>query len=113
MAFEESVVGEVINIGPDEEFVTINDLADVIANQLNFKLEPIYVKDRPQEVKLASCSADKARRLLGYQTSYTLEEGIREMIDYIQKKGAKKFRYHLDLEIVNAMTPDTWKNRLF
>ena len=62
------VVGEVINIGPDEEFVTINELAETIADILHFKLEPIYLPDRPQEVKEANCASDKARRLLGYST---------------------------------------------
>lgn len=113
LAFQENVVGEVINIGPDEEFVTINELAETIARLLDFHLEPIYMPGRPQEVKLATCSADKARRLLGYHTNYTLEQGLNEMIQYIKKKGPKKFRYHLDLEIVNDKTPKTWKERIF
>lgn len=107
------VVGEVINIGPDEEFITINELAQTIAKLLKFKLKPIYVPDRPQEVKLANCSADKARRLLGYKTGYTLEEGLKEMIQYIKKRGPKPFKYHLDIEIINKKTPKTWKDRLF
>ena len=35
------------------------------------------------------------------------------MIDYIKKRGVKPFRYHLDLEIINDLTPETWKNKLF
>lgn len=65
LAFQDNVVGEVINIGPDEEFVTINTLAETIAGLLNFDLHPTYMPGRPQEVRLATCSADKARRLLG------------------------------------------------
>ena len=34
--------GEVINIGPDEEFITINELAKEIAKDLKFDLNPIY-----------------------------------------------------------------------
>ncbi|MDE5820307.1 MAG: NAD-dependent epimerase/dehydratase family protein [Lachnospiraceae bacterium] len=113
LAFQEDVVGEVINIGPDEEFVTINELAKTVAELLDFDLNPIYVPDRPQEVKLATCSAEKARKLLGYHTQYTLKQGLSEMIDYIKQKGPKKFRYHLDVEIVNAKTPKTWTNKLF
>lgn len=113
LAFQDNVVGEVINIGPDEEFVTINNLASTIAKLLNFDLIPIYMPDRPQEVKLATCSADKARKMLGYSTKYTLELGLEEMIAYIKNKGVKKFRYHLPLEIVNEKTPKTWKNRMF
>lgn len=113
LAFQDNVVGEVINIGPDEEFVTINHLAKTVAKLLDFKLEPIYMKGRPQEVKLATCSANKARKLLGYKTKYTLEQGLAEMIKYIQRRGVKPFTYHLPLEIVNDLTPKTWSERLF
>lgn len=110
---EPQVRGETINIGPDEEFITINELAKVTADLLNFKLDPVYVPGRPQEVKLATCSAEKARKLLGYKTEYTLRQGMQEMIDYIQKRGPKKFKYTFDLEIVNGKTPRTWKDRMF
>lgn len=113
LAFQDNVVGEVINIGPDEEFVTINYLAMTIARLLDFKIDPIYMKGRPQEVKLATCSANKARALLGYKTKYTLEQGLSAMIDYIEHRGIKPFSYHLPLEIVNELTPKTWSERLF
>lgn len=113
MSFRPEVVGETINIGPDEEFVTINKLAETIAQILNFKLRPIYMPDRPKEVKLATCSANKARKLLNYRTSVSLVDGLQEMISYIKKRGVKPFRYHLDLEIVSDKTPRTWKEKLF
>lgn len=113
IAFQDNVAGEIINIGPDEEFVTINELASTIAGILDFKLEPIYVPGRPQEVKLATCSADKARKLLGYHTEYSLKKGLAEMVEYIQNRGVKKFRYHLDVEIINDKTPKTWTQKLF
>ena len=113
LAFLPEVVGETINIGPDEEFVTINELAATIADMLNFKLDPIYVPGRPQEVRLATCSADKARKMLGYKTQYTLRQGLGEIIDYIEKRGTRKFRYHLDVEIVNDKTPKAWTQRMF
>lgn len=113
LAFQEGLSGEIFNIGPDEEFVTINELAKTIADLIGFNLDPVYVGDRPQEVRLATCSADKARRMLDYSTEYSLERGLKEMIDYIATKGTKKFRYHIDLEIVNDKTPVTWKERMF
>lgn len=106
------VTGEVINIGPDDEFITINRLAEVIADILDFDLDPIYVRERPQEVKLANCSADKARQLLDYDTHYSLREGLERMIDWIQEVGPKPFDYHLDLEIDSDQTPETWENEL-
>ncbi len=113
LAFQDNVVGEVINIGPDEEFITIKTLAKTIADLIGFDLKPMYMPDRPQEVRFASCSADKARKLLGYETKVTLEEGLKSMIDHIRQRGVKKFRYHLDLEIINEKTPKTWKDKLF
>ncbi|MBI2208856.1 NAD-dependent epimerase/dehydratase family protein [Candidatus Woesearchaeota archaeon] len=113
LAFQKNVVGEVINIGPDEEFVTINQLAQTIADLLDFKLKPKYFPDRPQEVRLATCSAEKARKMLGYKTNYTLKQGLQEMIDYIKERGVKPFKYHIDMEIINNKTPVTWKNKLF
>lgn len=112
LATQDNVKGEIINIGPDEEFVTINHLAEVIADILDFDLDPIYVDKRPQEVDLANCSADKAREMLDYQTHYTLREGLVEMVDYIREKGTKPFKYHLDIEIENKKTPDTWQDRM-
>lgn len=113
LAFQDNVVGEIVNIGPDEEFVTINYLAETIAKLLDFDLHPVYMPGRPQEVKLATCSADKARRLLGYETKYTLEQGLTEMIAYIRERGTKTFTYHLPLEIINEKCPKTWSDRLF
>lgn len=113
MAFSDSVVGEVINIGPDSEFVTINELAAILAELLQFHLDPVYVRGRPQEVMLANCSADKARRLLAYKPQTSLRDGLAKMIDWIRDRGVKPFRYHIDLEIVNDLTPATWKDRMF
>jgi UDP-glucose 4-epimerase len=113
LGFQDNVVGETINIGPDEEFITINELAYTIGKLLNFTVKPIYVDKRPKEVVLANCSADKARKLLEYKTEYSLEKGLKEMIKYIKKRGPKPFKYHIDLEIVNELTPKTWKNKMF
>ena len=114
MGFQDNVVGEVINIGPDEEFVTINHLAEVIAEVIGFSpLKPMYVDKRPMEVKLAHCSSDKSRELLGYKTTVDLHTGIEEMARWIKNKGTRPFRYHLPLEIVTDKTPRTWKDRLF
>jgi len=112
MLDNKEVVGEVINIGPDEELVTINKVAEICSNISGSNLKPEYYPDRPQEVKEAGCSADKARKLLNYKTTTTLEEGIRKTFEYLKKKGPKKFNYHIKLEIDNEITPQTWKKKL-
>ena len=102
---------EVINIGPDEEFVTVNQIAEICSNVSGFNAESIHKKDRPQEVKHALCSADKARRLLNYKTTTSLRDGIVETYEYIKKRGVREFDYSINLEIVNELTPETWKKK--
>ena len=103
---------EIINIGPDEETVTINQLAVILAELLSFDLHPIYVKERPAEVRYATCSADKARKLLGYATKVSLRDGLLSMVQWIREHGPKPFEYHLPIEIDSPLLPDTWKSRL-
>ena len=104
--------GLVVNIGPDEEFVTINQLAELIAEILNFRLDPIYMPGRPQEVKDANCSATLARKILDYKTSVSLQSGLRELATWIEARGPKPFHYHLPIEIVTEKTPKTWTEKL-
>lgn len=105
--------GEKFNVGPDEEPVTINELAERIARLLNFDLKIEYHDPRPCEVKLATCSADKIRERFGYETKATLDSGLQTIIDYIRDRGTRKFTYHLPIEIKTAKLPRTWKDRLF
>ena len=112
MAFDKNVKNEIINIGPDEEGCSINDLSKLVANETGCNLDPIYVDERPNEVKTAICSADKARKILNYKTSTTLKKAIKKTADYIRINGVRKFNYNLPLEIINNKTPKTWKNKL-
>lgn len=105
--------GEKFNVGPDEEPVTINELASRIAKLLNFDLKIEYHDARPCEVKLATCSADKIRKRFGYETKVTLDAGLQTIIDYIKQRGVRKFEYHLPIEIQNKALPRAWKERLF
>ena len=109
----DQAVGQTINVGPDEDVITIEQLSEKILKVLNSDLKPIYVDPRPKEVAFAHCSADKARDILDYETSVSLDKSIEKIANWILSVGPKKFRYHLDIEIVNELTPKTWKERLF
>ena len=107
------IVSQTVNIGPDEEYISINQLYHLLSNKLKFNLEPKYLEDRPNEVKEATCSADKARKVLGYKTSVSLDESLNKIINYIKEKGPKDFQYNYPLEINNEKTPTAWKEKLF
>lgn len=111
-AMDAPVVGETINIGPDSGEVTINELCRTISDIIGCGFDPLYMRDRPQEVKHATCSSDKARRLLGYEAKGSLRGELERMVNYIREYGTRTFNYHLPLEIVNDKTPRTWVDRI-
>lgn len=112
MSLDNNIVGEIINIGPDEDTITIKELANLIAAETGCNQEPIHMPDRPREVKHAMCSADKARQILDYETKTDVNTSVIRTTEYIRKRGVKPFKYNFPLEIVNEKTPRTWKEKL-
>ena len=107
----EQAVGQVINVGPDESPISILELARRLASIIGFELNPIFMPGRPQEVYVALCSSDKARQLLGYKTTVSLDQGLVDLVDWIRPR-VKPFEYHLPIEIDSDLTPKTWTQRL-
>lgn len=108
-ATEPGISGEVFNVGPDDNEITINELAETIADILNFDLKPIYMPGRPLEVKHATCSSEKIRNRFGYKRIQSLRDCLSEMCEAIEPKP---FNYNLPIEIVSERTPKTWSERL-
>lgn len=108
----EQALNQIINIGPDDENITINELAEILGEILNFDVKPIYFDDRPQEVKLAICSSNKAREILNYETKVNLREGLSNLANWIKFRGPKPFAYDKKIEILSNKTPKTWTNEL-
>jgi UDP-glucose 4-epimerase len=112
MLLDSSIVSQIINIGPDEETVTVKEVADLISKECQMTDPHIFMPERPRELKHATCSADKARQLLNYKTQTTLEQSIKQTVEYIKQRGTKPFDYSYPLEILNEKTPKTWSERL-
>lgn len=98
---------EVVNLGPDKTEITILELAQKICNLTNTSnIE--FMLARPNEVKEAHCSSDKARRLLGYEEKQSLNDCLKEMVDYIKPKD---FIYDFPIEIEKGC-PEVWLKKL-
>jgi UDP-glucose 4-epimerase len=110
----EDVAGEVFNVGPDDPGITILELAQMILKLCDSDMEPVHFPARPAEVHTATCSAAKARRVLGYEPEWGLEDGLRAMIAWVRERGPRPFDYHLPLEITASplAPPATWADRL-
>jgi len=113
LMFDKNIKSEIVNIGPDEESVTINDLFFILSNKLKFNQDPIYEPERPNEVKKAICSSQKARKLLDYDTSVSLDKSLDKIINHIKNNGPKKFQYNYEIEILSEIAPKTWTKKLF
>ncbi len=110
---DEKIKSEIVNIGPDDNYISINELYKLISNKLKFNKEPIYYPDRTNEVKYANCSAEKSKNILGYKKNKNIDQSLEDIINYIKKRGTRDFKYDYNLEIINDKTPDTWKNKIF
>jgi len=116
--FLEETNGEIINIGPQKEY-SINELAVQVLKAFGFSkgnipkhLAPKYLPDRPQEVKLAYSTEQKAKRLLGFKHKISLKEGIKRTVEWARKIGPQEPRYMESLEIEISKTPKAWKKKL-
>jgi dTDP-glucose 4,6-dehydratase len=93
-------IGEVINIGSGES-VSIGEVKDLIGQIINKELvvETDESRTRPQnsEVMLLKCDNSKAKRLLNWQPSYSLREGLLEVINYMKEniKDYNPEKYHI------------------
>ena len=112
LGFSEKAKNNIFNIGPDEEEVSILELSTKIAQSLDFVLDPIFLEGRPNEVPTANCSAKKIRDQFSYSTKYSLDLGIKEMANWMKKKGAKPFKYQYVPEIRNQLLPKTWREKI-
>ncbi len=108
---------QVLNLGADEAY-TLNELASAVlegyfGNAIYAdQFKPTYLPDRPQEVRYAFCSHDKARELIGYEAHVDLREGLRRMIEWAKSMGPQEFTYLQELDLVNDSVPETWKKKL-
>jgi len=103
--------GQVYNIGPDHNEITINELAKKVIHYCEEYRSIEYFPDRPREVKNAYCSSDKIRKEFNYNASISMEQTIKEMVGWI-RPIKKPFEYHLPLELITKDTPKTWTEKL-
>ncbi len=82
------VLGEEINLGTNEE-ISIGDLAQRIValagRPVPILTEKVRIRPRHSEVERLISDYGKARRLLGWKPSVSLEKGLRETIAFVEK----------------------------
>ena len=87
VGLHENTIGNVYNLGTGQE-ISIGDLAEKIIELTGKKVEIIEdtqrIRPEKSEVERLLSNAEKAKKTTGWEPKYTLEEGLKETIDWIQ-----------------------------
>ena len=75
-----SVAGQAINVAAGRP-ESVENLADTIGEVLGRPVEKRYLPPRTGEARASWANTEKARRLLGHEPRFWLDEGLRLMVD--------------------------------
>jgi len=112
MITDRDISRQAYNIGPDDNEISIKQLAYKVGHYASIYPSFNHFPDRPREVKNAYCSSDKIRREFNYNASISLDKTLESMVAWIKGREPKDFEYHLPLEFVTEETPKTWTDKL-
>lgn len=97
---------KIFNIGADKDY-SLNELSKTIQNVAGVYIKPIYLADRPQEVKIAIADHTQAKKYLYYKDQTALSEGIRKTWEYAKKMGPQHYK-NMEIEIESPRIPKNW-----
>lgn len=86
-----------LNIGQDR-LVTINQLADMIANIAGISIQKRHVPG-PQGVRGRNSDNGRLREVLGWEPTVTLEDGLARTYAWIEEQVRQKLKAKVDLPI--------------
>ena len=112
MTTDRDIARQVFNIGPDDNEISIKQLAYKVGHYCEIYPSFNHFPDRPREVKNAFCSSNKIRSEFNYNATISVDQTIKDMVGWIKGQERKEFEYHLPLEFVTDETPKTWTDKL-
>jgi UDP-glucose 4-epimerase len=99
---------ETFNVGADKPY-TVNYLAQVVADTMAQNCTVAHL-DARTEVQHAFSSHDKAEQVFGAKAGTSLEEGVRRMVEWAKRVGARQSKEFEDIEIQKNLPP-SWIKR--
>jgi len=76
--------GEVINVATGGR-ISLNELFRALQDLTGAGVKPVYAETRAGDVRDSQADIDKARRLLGYEPTVTLEQGLEKTVAWFRK----------------------------
>jgi UDP-N-acetylglucosamine 4-epimerase len=78
-------LGNVFNIAVGEK-ISVNQLFAMLKKIINSSQTSFYREERIGDVKNSHADISKARRILGYEPTVKIEEGLRRTVEWFMKK---------------------------
>ncbi len=94
---------EIFNIGADKDY-SVNELAQTTMDAMGITEEIRHLPAR-NEVVHAHSDHEKARRVFGIKSSFSLHEGLKQMTSWAKKAGAKKSKKFGEIEVMEKLPP--------
>ena len=80
---EENAVGEIFNIASGNA-TTINKVVQILQKIMDKKnLKPVHDKTREGDIRHSYASIEKARATIGYEPKFSLEKGLKKLVQHI------------------------------
>ncbi len=79
LALTTDVDGEIINVSTNSR-TSINDLFEVLKEELDYKLEPVYTQPREGDIEKSILNNEKLISMFHFVPSIDIKTGIREMV---------------------------------
>lgn len=79
------VHGEVLNVGSGQGYAIL-ELARMVANRVEHDIEVSIEPNRPGEVSRFVADVDRIKRLLGFETRYSLSEGLDRTVEWYRNR---------------------------
>lgn len=82
----EDALNQVYNIAYGDR-TTLLDLIDTLQRESRNNIEPIFGPERKGDIKHSLADISKAKRLLGYDPQYNLDQGLRKAFEWYRESG--------------------------
>jgi UDP-glucose 4-epimerase len=79
--------GEIINVATGGR-ISLNQLFETMKRLVGASVDPVYLEERAGDVRDSQADIEKARRILGYESVVSFEEGLRKTVEWYRTATA-------------------------
>jgi nucleoside-diphosphate-sugar epimerase len=89
---EKKAVGEIFNAASGKA-TTINEIVQILQKIMGkINLSPVHEEPRGGDIRHSCASIEKARKILGYEPMFSLEKGLKELVQHMVNSRYDKSR---------------------